>query len=138
MSQLEYNCVEVINSVTCIKVAYLGCYLIPRREKGGLPRKSRGCLWGVFVSCTVPFCHRWVEEKGGNLQSEYRLSLFLTINFIGLLCKLIKLYIVVPLHKHKYHLVNIYISYVIFHSLYQPLWSLDYLLVYAVVHGFPS
>ena len=27
MSQLEYNCAEVINSVTCIKVAYLGCYL---------------------------------------------------------------------------------------------------------------
>ena len=35
----------------------------------------------MFVSSTVPFCHRLIEEKGGNLQPEYYLSLLLDYQF---------------------------------------------------------
>ena len=68
-----------LTSITCVKVGYPGCYLIleqKRKRNGGLARKSRGCLWYVFASSTVPFQHRWVEEKDGNLQPEYCLSPF--------------------------------------------------------------
>ena len=56
-----------------------------RKKKVGLARKSRGCVWYVFVNSTVPFHHRWVEEKGGNLNPEYFLSLH-AIHSIALLC----------------------------------------------------
>ena len=87
---MEDTCAEVVNSITCIKVGYPGCYFIllwneVEKKKVGLARKSRGCVWYVFVNSTVPFHHRWVEEKGSNLNPEYFLSLH-AINSIALLC----------------------------------------------------
>ena len=59
----------------------------------------------MFVSSTVPFCHRLTEEKGGNLQPEYRLSLLLGYQFYWTALQTYKVVYCWTLAK-EYHLVN--------------------------------
>ena len=115
-------------------------------KKVGLARKSRGCVWYMFVNSTVPFHHRWVEEKGGNLNPEYFLSLH-AINSIALLCTyrvvycstFEKEYMVISFLKNfmQNALCNVHIIFKLFHIsyFYKPLYLLQKCMVFPLNFG---